>query len=189
MESQYTVEKETLRKAKILFASGKLSESVELFNIAEKYGYGCTDLWLSRGAAHMAQGNYQDAEKDFSRVLDEDEKNERAYYFRGIALVALGRYEDGISDLTSSLRRNNDRGIAHLIRGLAYLELGQQFDAKLDLNSASAFSNAEIESFRKLFGNFPGSFPNTRSLLAEESAPWNTLLSHDSANTLMNLLQ
>ena len=170
-------------------ACGKLTESVELFTLAEKYGLGTIDLWLSRGAALMASGDYRNAEQDFSKVLEEDPQNERACYFRGIALVALGRYEEGIHDLTASLRRNNDRGIAHLIRGLAYLELGEEFDSQLDLNSASAFSDAEIRSFKNLFGNFPGSYTRTRSLLAEENAPWNTLLSRDSADTLIKLLQ
>jgi|GEM_PF-1846751 len=178
-----------LRKAKILFASGNLERCIELFTIAEKNGCHTVDLWLSRGAAQMAFGNYDQAKEDFTRVLSEDTNNERAHYFRGIALVALGEYEDGITDLTLSLMRNNDRGIAHLVRGLAYSELGQEADAVLDLNSASAFSDAEIGSFKKLFGNLPGPFQNTRAMLAKENAPWNNLLNQNSANKLLNLLQ
>ena len=137
----------------------------------------------------MALGNYSDAKEDFTRVLSIDTRNERAHYFRGIALVALGKYEDGISDLTSSLMQNNNRGIAHLVRGLAYSELGQESDAILDINSASAFSDSEIESFKKIFGDLPGSFQNTKAMLAKENAPWNNLLSKDSADKLLSLLQ
>lgn len=178
-----------LQKAKILFASGNLEESIEHFTIAEDNGYGSVDLWLSRGAAQMALGKYQEARDDFSRVLLEETGNERAHYFRGIACVALGMYEDGIADLTSSLKRNNNRGIAHLVRGLAYSELGQESDAVLDINSASAFSEAELQSFKKLFGDVATPFRNTKAMLAKENAPWNNLLSKDSANVLMNLLQ
>lgn len=189
MTTKNTQESELLRKAKILFASGHLERSIEIFTIAESNGSGSVDLWLSRGAAQMALGNYNEAKEDFSRVLSEDTRNERAHYYRGLALVALGEYEDGITDLTSSLMQNNNRGIAHLVRGLAYAELGQESDAVLDINSASAFSDAEISSFKKLFGNHSGPFQNTKAMLAEENAPWNNLLSQDSANKLLNLLQ
>ena len=84
-----------------------------------------------------------------------DANNERAHYFRGLAHVALGEYEEAIVDLTYSLAHNNDRGIAHLARGLAYLELGNKNDAALDFNGSSAFSEAELKSFKKLFGNKP----------------------------------
>jgi tetratricopeptide (TPR) repeat protein len=189
MVSESTQRNALLQKAKILFASGNIEKSIEVFSAAEKNGLGSVDLWLSRGAAQMALGNYHAAKEDFSRVLKEDTRNERAHYYRGIALVALGKYEEGIDDLTSSLMQNNNRGIAHLVRGLAYSELGQESDAALDMNSASAFSDAEITSFKKLFNDFTGSFPNTKAMLAKENAPWNNLLSQDSANKLLNLLQ
>ena len=189
MSSEPAQENALIRKAKILFASGNIEKSIEMFTIAEENGYSSIDLWLSRGAAQMTLGNYDKAKEDFTRVLDEDTKNERAHYFRGIAFVALGEFEDGITDLTSSLMRNNNRGIAHLVRGLAYSELGQEADAVLDLNSASAFSEAEIGSFKKLFGNLPGPFQNTKAMLAKENAPWNNLLSQNYAKKLLNILK
>ena len=178
-----------LRRAKILFASGRLEESIRYFTIAEEKESEKLDIWLSRGAVHMALGKYIEASKDFSRVLADDPQHERAHYFRGVAQVALGKYEQGIADLTSSLIKNNNRGIAHLIRGLAYAELGQKADAILDINSASAFSEAEYSSFHKLFGDRSDLFQNSRALLTEENAPWNNLLSRESASTLLNLLQ
>src|SRR5210317_1044845 len=109
-----------LQGAKIFFASGQLEKSIEYFTLAEKEGGDIVDICLSRGAAAMALGRYAPAEKDFTQVLIEDKKNERAHYFRGVARVALGEYEKAINDLTFSLIRNNNRGIAHLARGLAY---------------------------------------------------------------------
>lgn len=188
MQSQKVQQNDLIRQAKIMFASGNLDKSVELFTAAEQKGPGSADIWLSRGAAEMALENYNSAKEDFTRVISEDPNNERAYYFRGIARVALGEYEEGIVDLTASLMRNNDRGIAHLVRGLAYGELGQESDAVLDINSASAFSAAEIDSFKKLFGNLPGPFHNCKSMLAKENAPWSNLLSPDSAKKLLQLL-
>lgn len=188
MELNQTSTIELLRRAKILFASGQLEKAIAQFTIAEENGCDQTDVWMSRGAAQMALGNYYEATEDFSRILLLNKENERAHYFRGIAHVALGNYEQGIVDLTSSLKKNNDRGIAHLIRGLAYAELGHKSDAVLDINSASAFSAAEIDSFKKVFGDMPTAFQKSKAMLAKENAPWNNLLNQESAKTLMNLL-
>lgn len=183
-------QKDTLQEAKLYFASGQLNESIEKFNVAEReQGHDTVDLCLSRGAARVALGKYKEAEDDFTRVLAEDTENERAYYFRGITRAAQGKYENAIQDLTLSLIRNNDRGIAHLVRGLAYSELGKENDAVLDFNSASAFSNAELQSFKRLFGDTVSPFKNTQALLAEENAPWNNLLTVGSADKLRKLLQ
>jgi tetratricopeptide (TPR) repeat protein len=141
---------------------------------------------MSRGAAQMALGEFDAANIDFSLVLKNDPKNERAHYFNGVALVALGKYEEAIDALTKSLIQNNNRGIAHLLRGLAYAETGQDSDATLDINSASAFSSAEFDSFKNLFGTLPeGMFKNSRSLLSRKNAPWNNLLNTESQEMLL----
>lgn len=136
----------------------------------------------------MALGRYGEAEKDFTRILLKDWENERAHYFRGVALVALGKYEKAIDDLTLSLMRNHNRGIAHLLRGLAYSETDNKRDAVIDINTASAFLDAELQSFKKLFGDMPNSFIRSRALLAEKNALWNNLLSHEAARKLSRLL-
>ena len=177
-----------LTEAKIYFASGQLEKSIKAFSVAEKRGCNMADVCLSRGAAQIALGNYEEAQEDFARVLKEDKNNERAYYFRGIALFALGDYSRAIEDLTLSLTRNNNRGIAHLARGMAYAELGEEKFAELDLNSATAFSSEEFKSFKKLFGDLPAPFTKTRELMARENAPWNNLLNRDSAGKLLDLL-
>lgn len=177
-----------VREAKLLFSAGKLEKSIECFTIAYENGSDTSDTCLSRGAAKMAAGRYQDAEVDFSRVLAKDAKHERAHYFRGVARIALGNYDGAIEDLTFSLIRNNDRGIAHLLRGVAYTELGNERDAVLDFNSAKAFSDSELKSFKKLFGDIPHPFTNMEALMARENAPWNNLLSSDAARMLSGLM-
>ena len=179
---------QSLRKAKLLFASGQQRKSIKFFTFAEKEQAHLPEIWLSRGAAFMTIGRYEEAARDFTKLLDREGYNERAYYFRGVARVAEGKFEQGIRDLTLSLSRNNDRGIAHLIRGLAYAELGNKSDALLDINSADAFSEAELNSFRKLFGNSGNPFRNVSKLLAEENAPWNNLISRESAQMILNLI-
>lgn len=176
-----------LREAKILFASGQIEKSIEAFAIAEKNGCDRTEVFLSRGAAQMATGNHAEAKVDFTRVLNLDSGNERAHYFRGLANVVLGEYKEAIDDLTYSLAHNSRRGIAHLARGLAYAELGNENYAALDFNSSSVFSEAELKSFKKLFGEKANPFKNTKSLLAKENAPWNNLISEDTAEALSKM--
>ncbi len=180
---------EILQEAKLFFASGQLDESVRLFSEAEKQGCDSIDVFLSRGAALMALGKYIEASHDFSRVIERERSHERAHYFRGVARVAQGRYEEAVEDLTVSLAQNNVRGIAHLIRGIAFTEMGRKEDAVLDINTASAFSDAELNSFKKLFGEKASPFMQTKAMLAEESAPWNNLLSKESAKKLRRLIQ
>lgn len=172
----------------MLFASGQLEECIEQFARAEESGCDRIDLFLSRGAAYMALGRYDDARDDFSRVLQEDTNNERAYYFRGVAHAALALYQEAVDDLTQSLVRNHKRGVAHLLRGVAYSELGMEQDAILDFNTASAFSEAEQQSFHNLFGNMISLSPSTRDLLSRENAPWNNALPKDAAQRLNKLL-
>ena len=178
-----------LQEAKILFASGQLDKSIEQFNRAEHEGCDSIDLYLSRAAAFIALGKYEQAEKDLDVVIQEDKENERAYYFRGIARIAMQKFEAGANDLTQSLVRNHDRGIAHLLRGLAYSELGNQKDAVLDFNSASAFSKAELNSFKQLFGNDAHIFEKSQALLSETNAPWKNLMSKETAERLRGLLR
>jgi len=188
MHSDTTPALDQIRKAKLLFASGQLKESIRAFTVAEREGYELLDIWLSRGAALLALGHYKAAERDFSNVLEVQQDNERAYYYRGVARAAQGRHQKAIDDLSQSLSRNNNRGIAHLIRGLSYAELGNKSDAVLDINSAGAFSDAEFDSFAKLFGALDHPFKKARALLAVEQAPWNNLLDKSSLEKLLKLL-
>ena len=185
----YTVNpQQQLREAKILFASGQLDKSIESFNRAEEQGSDIIDTGLSRGAALMALHRFEEAERDFSNVLEADGDNERAYYFRGVARAALGQYQAAILDFTQSLRRNSERGLARLLRGLAYSELGQSNDAEQDFNSVASFSEYEMENFKNVFGVIDSPFKNTKAMVSKENGSWKNVLSDRSAQMLRNLL-
>ena len=181
--------KRQLREAKMLFASGQLDESIESFNRAEAQGSDIIDTCLSRGAALVALRRFEEAERDFSRVLEEDLENERAYYYRGVVRTALGQFQAAINDLTQSIRRNSDRGVARLLRGLAYSELGQSGEAENDLNFAAASSAHEMESFKNVFSVIDSPFKNTKAKLGDADESWKNVLSDRSAQMLRNLLE
>lgn len=180
--------KSALHEAKILFASGHPKESIPFFTAALNQGLDPVLIGLSRGTANMAIQKYDDAENDFTLVLETDPDNERAYYFRGVARVALGEYEHAIRDLTRSLIKNHSRGIAYLARGLAYAQLGEEKDAALDFNSAAAFSSAEVDSFLRIFENRKSQFNKTLAMLKHNSAPWKALLTREEAAKIKDWL-
>ena len=181
--------RQLLREAKMRFAAGELDKSIESFNRAEEQGSDIIDTCLSRGAAFVALRRFEEAERDFSRVVETDVENERAYYFRGVARAALGQFQAAINDLTESIRRNSDRTVARLLRGLAYSELGRSDEAEKDLNSAAASSAHEMESFKNVFSVIDSPFKNTKEKLRDENEPWKNVLSDRSAQMLRNLLE
>lgn len=176
--------KSSLREGKILFASGNPEESIPFFTAALEQGADPVIVGLSRGSAHMAMQRFTEAKEDFTLAIDSDPRNERAYYYRGISKIALGEYKAAIEDLTRSLTKNHNRGIAYLARGLAYAELGEEKDAQLDFNSASAFSEAELQSFLKVFDNHPAQRNRTMEMLKRQSAPWKALLTKVDADRI-----
>ena len=178
----------SLQEGKILFASGNPEASIPFFTTALEQGADQVTVGLSRGSANMALQRFTDAKEDFTLVIDAAPQNERAYYFRGIAEIALQQYEAAIVDLTRSLTKNHKRGIAYLARGLAYTELGNEKDAQLDFNSASAFSEAELQSFLKVFDNHPAQRNKTIEMLKRQGAPWKALLSQKEADAIRNSL-
>ena len=178
-----------LKEGKILFASGRLEESIPYFTAALEKGADPVIVGLSRGSAKIALKRYAEAEEDFTMGIKSDPDNERAYYFRGITKVALKEYEEAISDLTRSLTKNHGRGIAYLARGIAYTELGQEKNAELDFNSASAFSTAELKSFLNVFDNHPAQRAKTLEMLKRQSAPWKALLTAEEANKIKKLIK
>ena len=154
-------QQQQLREAKILFASGQLEKSINSFDRAEEQGSDIIDTCLSRGAAFVALRRFEEAERDFSSVLETDSDNERAYYFRGVA---------------------------RLLRGLAYSELDQSGEAETDFKTVADFSEYEMESFKNVFGVIDSPFKNTKAMLSEDKAPWKNVLSDRSAQMLRNLL-
>jgi tetratricopeptide (TPR) repeat protein len=176
--------KRLLQEGKILFASGQPEKSIPLFTSALEHGADPLMVGLSRGAANMALQCYPEAKKDFTLAIDTDPENERAYYYRGIAEIALGEYREAVEDLTRSLARCHNRGIAYLARGLAYAELGEERDARLDFNSASAFSEAELQSFLRVFDNHPAQRRRSMEMLKRQGAPWKALLTETDAEKL-----
>ncbi len=172
------------QEAKHLFATGHPKESIALFTRAEEEGCNPVNIHMSRGAAYMALGEYENAFEDFSLVLDIDIDNERALYFKGISLLNLGRFEEAVNDLTRSISLNHERGTAFLARALAFSELGRDEESVRDLKTAVAFSGVEVESFLNKYGSNRTLFEKYMALLDGDRGPVTMVLNDEEVEKI-----
>lgn len=176
-------------KAQELFIKGHPEESIGFFTKAEEDGCNPVDVFLSRGAAFLNIGKYDEAIDDFGRVLDIDIRNERAFYYRGIAAMIMGRHEPAVEDLTRSVELNHERGVAFLARGLCFSELDRMDEAARDMKTAIAFSNIEVEKFTNMFGENRTLLNKSIALLEGERGPWKIVLDEGEVNKLKKWLE
>jgi len=180
---------ELLNEGKVRLASGHPEESLDLFTKAAEEGCNPVAVYLNRGTALIVMKMYKEAEADFDRVLENDEDNERALYYRGIAHMAAGEYKQAIRDLDGSLKQNHNRGVAFLARGIAFAETGMDEEAMADFKNATVLSNIEVEGFMNLFGSNRSMFNRTMALLEGERGPWKIVLNESELEKLKNWLE
>jgi tetratricopeptide (TPR) repeat protein len=161
------------------FATGYPGDSIDLFTKAAAEGCNPVNVYLNRGAAYLSVGDHEDAEADFSRVLEIDEDHERAHYFRGVARLILGNLEGSVEDLTASLAINHERGVAFLARGIAFAELGREDEALNDFKTATVFSSVEVGNFLSQFSSHRTMFDRSMALLEGERGPWKAVMTEE----------
>ena len=86
--------------------------------------------------SYYGLGNYQEAVDDFSKAIELDPKNGKAYYNRAIVYGALGRNKDAIEDGTRAIELNPKDANAYINRGIDYIGIGNYGKAVADLNKA-----------------------------------------------------
>lgn len=141
-------------------------------------------VYLNRGAAYFIINELDWAIKDFTRVLELDAVNERAFYYRGIACLRKNAFKEAIEDLTLAIALNRERGTAYLARGLAHAELDHIEQSLQDLKTAAALPKVAGENFAALFGDNPALFARSRALLQSVKGPWADIMSEDEVNRL-----
>ena len=110
-------------------------------------------------------GQYERAIQDFSRTLELQPDDPKAYIGRGLVYTALGQYERAIQDLSRALELQPDLPEAYIIRGLVYAALGQYERAIQDFEQALKWCREEamcemakqnLEKARKAMGEGKG---------------------------------
>ncbi|MCZ9886919.1 tetratricopeptide repeat protein [Brachyspira hyodysenteriae] len=87
------------------------------------------DTYYNRGLSYFNLKNYEEAIKDFDKVIELSPEKSNAYYNRGHSKSYLGKYEEGIKDFKKVLEFNEDDAEAIYYIGLGYFYLGRYQEA------------------------------------------------------------
>ncbi|OFX37531.1 MAG: hypothetical protein A2X08_15235 [Bacteroidetes bacterium GWA2_32_17] len=91
---------------------------------------------LYYGIDNFDKGNFNEAELNFTQVINMEPKSTTAYYTRGIIYGELNQYEKAISDFTEAIKINPTNADMYNARGLAYILLKEYDKAKSDFTEA-----------------------------------------------------
>ena len=88
-------------------------------------------IYNHRGMAFFVESKYQKAIKDFSRAIDYNSKNFRAFNNRGKTFRLLHEHELALKDFNHSLDRNENQADCLHSRALVYFDI-QDYSSALD---------------------------------------------------------
>ncbi|MFM6312565.1 MAG: tetratricopeptide repeat protein, partial [Dolichospermum sp.] len=92
----------------------------------------------NRGHHRAKLGDYQGAIDDYTQaILNGDDMDIDAYYYRGNSYFELGKYAAAISDYTQVIKMNYHYINAYYNRGNARLEIGDKQGAVADFHKAA----------------------------------------------------
>jgi tetratricopeptide (TPR) repeat protein len=97
------------------------------------------DAYFNRGWLYEYKGDFQAAQKDYSKALELDKKHKDAYYNRGLLHIKMKKLEEAIKDFTEVLKLDPNAADALCNRGSAQLQMGRidlalaDFDAGLKI--------------------------------------------------------
>jgi tetratricopeptide (TPR) repeat protein len=136
------------------FEMGNYPMALEYFDRAIKVNNKFAKTYGSRGFVHQKTGNYEEAIKDFTEVIqlnntENDTRHSflnrsRAYYDRAQFYNDFKKYKEAISDLNISIEINSSYAGAYNLRGEIYKTLAEE--AK-DAGIADSYSKKAEDDF------------------------------------------
>ncbi|MBD2338553.1 tetratricopeptide repeat protein [Calothrix sp. FACHB-156] len=97
------------------------------------------DIYNDRGLARLQMQDFEAAMADFSKAIQLDVNDYRAYFNRGCACGKKGDNFGALRDFSKVIRLNPSNGMAYVNRGVARYQLGYYQGAIADLQKASEF--------------------------------------------------
>ncbi|QIR38588.1 tetratricopeptide repeat protein [Tolypothrix sp. PCC 7910] len=97
------------------------------------------DIYNDRGLARLQLQDFEAAMADFSKAIQLDANDYRAYFNRGCACGKKGDNFGALRDFSKVIRLNPSNGMAYVNRGVARYQLGYYQGAIADLQKASEF--------------------------------------------------
>lgn len=95
-------------------------------------------IFMSRGSAKTAMGDYDGAIADYSRVIELNPRDSRAYVERGSAKNDKGDHDGAIADYNRAIELNSRSTSTYFARGRAYSAKRDWAAALADLNRSSS---------------------------------------------------
>ncbi|WP_460050808.1 tetratricopeptide repeat protein [Spirochaeta dissipatitropha] len=132
--------------------SGKYDESIELYSSilsGSPEDFVRAIIYVHRGMALFAKGNYDDAALDFKRALDIDPENGKAYYYRGVTWYMMHNLESAVGDLDLALDYGYREFDCLFSRALVFYHLGDLQSALIDCDMALEIDD-DSRSVRRL---------------------------------------
>jgi tetratricopeptide (TPR) repeat protein len=102
---------------------------------------------LARGTVYLKMGNAQNAENDFSRVLELDAAHPREFHLRGLARESKGDDDEALNDFNKAIEIDPAYGAAYYSRASLLTKMGQEDAAAEDMQMIAHLTDVNIESF------------------------------------------
>ena len=118
------------------------------FNLHAQAGNDKTmDSIFVQGKIKYNNGNYEDAIKDFSMIIQSDAKSTNAFLQRGFCYALVKDFAHAIDDFTSVIQLEPDHEWAYVSRGGAYNKVNEYNKAIDDFNKALLLKPTDCEAY------------------------------------------
>lgn len=127
--------------------TGNLEESLKNLNTALSYDSNDFNIFTQRAVTYVSKGDYLNADVDFTKALQLNDKNAVAYFERGQMNKKLEKYPDAIGDFTNAILFQEKNPNAYYNRALCYEALNKYEEAEKEFAMAKnqGFSKKNIE--------------------------------------------
>ena len=140
-------------QSKSTSADDRIDEMTETIKANPTY----IPAYINRGIEKYNKGDFEEAEKDFAKVIELDTKNASAHYNRGNCWMKLKRHDLAIKDFGKAIDIDSSYSTAYFNRGLAliykkkYTDAISNFKKAVDLNpQLRSKANEQIRFCRSL---------------------------------------
>ncbi len=101
----------------------------------------------NRAVAYYYLRDFNNAQKDASAAIENNQNYKEAYNIRGLINAAMNQLSDAISDFTSAINIDPNYAEAYMNRALVYKQENDYPMAVSDLNSALSVNPALLEAY------------------------------------------